>query len=238
MIAAHWVWEGATPLFPRDELILAALAHDAGWVGVERRIKLNQRGWPRTFTEMPLSDHFAIWEASIEAVVMQNRYAGLLTSKHCTALYEHRLRHIDDPPTDRTRIQDFLYKWYTWQDDLRAALTNHPYYAPAVQPDRLAENVRLLQVWDYLSLLLCVSPVHEQPLDDVPLQAGGRGILWLAADGLRDMTLDPFPLDKPLTLYVDARLIDGGPFVTNAAFWHWLADVPYEPLVFELRPPG
>lgn len=236
LIAEHWDWEGAAPLFPREELILAALSHDAGWARTERWLRLNRDGWPRTFTEMVLLDHFAIWDASIESVMMQNRYAGLLTSLHCTALYEYRLRYVEDTPDDRAQIHDFLDRWYTWQDALRAELTNHPYYAQAVQPDQLGENVRLLQVWDYLSLVLGMSPVHEQPLDDVPFQLGIRGILQLGPDGVRGMTLDPYPLDDALTIWLEARQLPDEPFASDEDFWAWMEDAPYQPLQFELKP--
>lgn len=235
-IATHWIGDGAMAFAPRDDLILAAHNHDAGWVDAERQIGLNAQGMPRTFTEMPLDGHFTIWEDSIQAVFYQNRYAGLLTSLHCTALYEQRLRFVADPPQDKARIEAFLDRWRCWQDDLTGVLANHPRYSLAVQPNQLAENVRLLQVWDYLSLLLCMSAVREQTLDDVPFNTGMRDTLQIASHGPRGMALDPFPLDEPLTFWIDARQVIGGPFDAASEFQALLADVPYQPLVFELVP--
>jgi hypothetical protein len=163
-----------------------------------------------------------------------NRYGGLLTSLHCAALYERRLRYLDDPPADRARIEAFLEARYTWQDELIAALKDHPRYALAVEADPLAENLRLLQVWDYLSLMLCMTPVHEQIVDDVPLGNSQRATLRIAANGSRGMVIDPFPLDGPLTLWIDARQVIGGPFADDAALRRALDDVPYRPLVFEV----
>lgn len=230
-IAVHWA-SGA--LSPREELLLAATYHDAGWVRAERQPRINPQGQPRTFTEMELDEHFGIWRSSIERVLNLNRYAGLLTSLHCAALYEQRLRFIDDPPKDRKRIEAFLAERYAWHESLIAALKDHPRYALAVEPDPLATNLRLLQVWDYLSLMLCMSPVHEQSLDNVPLGNGTRAALRIAASGTRGMTLDPFPLEAPLTLWIDARPVIGGPFENDAALQQALTDAPYRPLVFEV----
>lgn len=235
-IAAHWVGDGAMLLEPRGDLVLAATYHDAGWVDVERNPGLNDQGLPRTFTEMPMDDHFTIWTDSIEGVAFQNRYAGLLTSLHCTALYEQRLKYVADTPEDKVRIQAFYDQWQGWQAGMIAALQDHPIYAPFVQPDRLAENVRLLQVWDYISLLLTMSVVHDQALDDIPLNCGVRGSLQVGQLGERSLTLDPFPLDTPLRFWIDARPVCGGPFSTTADLQGALADVSYHVLAFDIAP--
>jgi hypothetical protein len=46
--------------------------------------------------------------------------------------------------------------------------------------------------------------------------------------------IDPFPLDGPLTLWIDARQVIGGPFADDAGLRRALDDVPYRPLVFEV----
>ncbi len=235
-IAEHWIGGDGKELSPRAELLLAATFHDAGWVKAERRPRINTQGLPRTFTEMDLDEHFDIWRSSIEAVFDMNRYAGLLTSLHCAALYEQRLLYLDDPAADRMRIRAFLDARYHWHTDLIAVLKDHPRYALAVEPEQLSDNLRLLQVWDYLSLMLCASPVFEQAVDDVPLATGHRGTLRLAANGPRGMLIDPFPLDAPLMLWLDARQVIGAPFGDDAALQKALDDVPYRPLVFEIRP--
>lgn len=233
-IAEHWV--GALSYTPREELLIAAYNHDAGWAAFEQQPRVNAQGWPRTFTEMDLDDHFTIWEHSIRAVFAQNRYAGLLTSLHCTALYDQRLRFLADPPDARKRIQHFLDTWRDWQKTLTAALAPHPRYGLAVEEARRTENLRLLQVWDYLSLLLCMSPVHEQALEDVPMANGERHVLTIAANGPRGIAIDPYPLDQPLTLWIDARQVIGGPFASDPALQQALESLPYKPLVFEITP--
>lgn len=234
-IALHWVGIDGMTLDPRDELIAATFTHDAGWSAAERALRINAAGKPRTFTEMDLDEHFTIWEDSIRAAYIQNRYAGLLTSMHCAVLYQQRLRFVADTPADRARIEAFLAQRRAWQDALIAALRGHPRYALAVDPDRLAHNLRLLQVWDYLSLVLCMSPIHEQTLEDVPLSDSLRGVLDIAGDGERGMTLTPFPLDQPLTLWIDARQVIGGPFDGDSDLHTALADAPYKPLAFEIH---
>ncbi len=231
-IAAHWQADFA----PREALILAALNHDAGWPEFEQHLRVNAEGWPRSFLEMGAEEHFTIWERSIWAMFVQDRYAGLLTSLHSAALYERRL-HVPpaDPAARQTEIEAFLGKWRAWQDEVIAALRDHPYYGPAVQPETLKRNLRLLQVWDYLSLMLCWGPVKEDTLAEVPLDDTAC-TLRLAGEGRRTMLLDPYPLDAPLTLWVDARQVVGGPFADDDALQRALAEVPYRPLMFEIKP--
>jgi hypothetical protein len=235
-IAEHWIGDGTLHYQPRAEVIIAAYAHDAGWAANEQQPRINAYGKPRTFTEMDLDEHFTIWTDSIHAVFVQNRYAGLLTSLHCSTLYEQRLHYLADPPAVQAKVRAFLAARREWEGALQATLNDHPLYALAMQPDPLAANLRLLQVWDYLSLLICMSPVHEQTLEDVPFTSGQHGTLYVSSGGARGMLLDPFPLDEPLTLWVDARQVLGGPFESDAALQDALDGVPYKPLVFEIAP--
>ena len=235
-IAEHWVGDGNMLVQPRDELIVAAYYHDTGWAATERQPRVNAQGKPRTFTEMDLEEHFTIWQDSIYGVFAQNRYAGLLVSMHCSALYDQRLRYIDDPPDDKARVKAFLGARREWERALIATLTDHPRYGLAVQSATLAHNLRLLQVWDYLSLLLCMGPVYEQVLEDVPFNEGQRDVLYVAAKGTRGLLLEPYPLDQSLTLWMDARQVMGGPFESDDALQRALCDVPYKPLVFEVAP--
>ena len=232
-IAMRW----AAPLpAPRDDLLIAAFCHDAGWFAAERTLRINEHGQPRTFTETDLEAHIAIWQDSIDAVFVQSRYAALLTSLHCSALYIMRLDFIDDPAPHRKRIAAFLDEQQAWQDALIDDLRHHPRYGLAVEPQALETNLRLLQVWDYLSLLVCMSTVHEQSIEDVPLDDGQRCTIQVAANGVRGMALAPYPLDAPMTVWIEARQVSGGPFASDAALQQALVDVPYKPLAFEFGP--
>jgi hypothetical protein len=90
-------------------------------------------------------------------------------------------------------------------------------------------------VWDYLSLVLCMTPVSQSALDDVPLGGGARGTLRISGDGARGMRLDPFPLDGPVTLRLDARPVIGAPFDSDSDLQHALAAAPYHSLAFTIE---
>lgn len=235
-IAEHWVGNGSLPLEPREELVLAAYAHDSGWAEAEKCPALNRYGQPATFTEMELDEHLTIWRRSIETVFPQSRYAALLVSLHCTALYEQRLRYVDDPPAQKTQIRSFVSERHAWEQRLISALETHPHYGLAVQHGHLALNLRLLQVWDYLSLLVCMGPVFEQTLEDVPVGEHERAILRIAANGPRGLALDPYPLDQPLAVWIDARPCAEETFDSVDAFRDRLAETSYKPLMLELEP--
>ncbi|MEW6578412.1 MAG: DUF3891 family protein, partial [Chloroflexota bacterium] len=60
-IAAQWngIARGASA--PREDLLIAAACHDMGWYTAEDQPRINAQGLPRTFIEMNLDEHFAIW---------------------------------------------------------------------------------------------------------------------------------------------------------------------------------
>ena len=235
-IAAHWIGTDACAVAPRAELMLAAATHDAGWLAADQQPHINAAGQPRDFMAMDLDQHFAIWRESIAAVFAQNRYAGLLTSLHACALYQMRLDAAGDPPEIREQIAAFLENQRAWEHALIVELSNHPHLSSHVAPDQLARNLRLLQVWDYLSLLLCMGPVREQTIKAVPLAENKNSAIHVAPHGHRGLALTPFPLDQPLTIWVDAQVLAGEPFSSDEALQQSLARAPYAPLALEVCP--
>ncbi|HML23834.1 MAG TPA: DUF3891 family protein [Aggregatilinea sp.] len=228
-IAARWA-ENGSPITPREELILAAIVHDTGWNAADQAPRLNDKGLPRSFMEMDLQEHMQIWQRSIWGAFAQNRYAGLLTSLHCSALYDMRLNEWNDSPEDREMIAAFLEAQRQWEHGVIADLRDHPRYGDAVAEERLAENLRLLQVWDYLSLLVCMGPDHEETIPNVPVEGGQRTTLRVKPAGTHTIRVEPFPLDTSLMVWIDARRLHGAPFDSDEALRRALDDAAYEPL--------
>lgn len=236
-IAAHWrPSPETTDLSLQEELRVAAQWHDDGWLASDQRPRINPNGLPRSFMEMDTDEHFKIWSGSIAGVFAQNRYAGLLTSLHCTALYELRLENFGDPPDVQAQIRSFLGRQHGWEEALITDLEAHPRYGAHVTPDALARNLRRLQVWDYLSLLLCMGPVPEMDIPDVPWGDDQRVTLHVRAGDNRSLLIDPYPLDGPLQMWIDAQPVDGAPFASSEALRAALERAAYLPLVLNVCP--
>lgn len=120
---------------PWEEVCLAAEQHDAGMAAWELAPTLNpETGLPRSFLELPLDEHLAIWRSAAPVVLTQSRYAALLVSMHGTALYERR--------RPGPEVDAFLSE----QRALQARL------GEGFDPEQVRRNQRLVWAWDSLSL--------------------------------------------------------------------------------------
>src|SRR5215217_2614691 len=76
------------PVLVREDVCLAAEQHDVGMARWDLAPSLNpETGRPRSFLEMELAVHLALWTAAPEHLLTQSRYAALLVSRHGTILY-------------------------------------------------------------------------------------------------------------------------------------------------------
>lgn len=144
---------------PHNSLLVAARHHDAGWRTWEDSTPnpLDDEGRPRDFMHMRLDDHLAIWRASIEQTTQSDLYAGILVSMHAVALYEARLASQPDPESVRAIIRAFVEQQLAWQAGMLPLLSDRPYYVERLAQGGLPADLKLLQVWDTLSLM-CAFP--------------------------------------------------------------------------------
>jgi Protein of unknown function (DUF3891) len=204
---------------PWEEVCLGAEQHDVGMTAWERAPTLNpDTGLPRSFMELTIDEHLAMWSSAAGLVAPQSRYAALLVSLHGTALYERRdLSRL--APADAERIRAFLAGQNVLQHQLRASL-----HADGAQVHR---NQRLVWTWDSLSLGLLLGWAPYE-IERVPA-AGGEVTL-----ALREGTLDPWPFGAPaVALRCEARRFRG-PFEDEAEMRAALAAAPWETIEIAL----
>ena len=196
------------PVEPWDEVCLAADQHDLGMAEWDAAPELNpETGRPYSFMEMPLETHLRLWTAAPARAMTQSRYAALLLSMHGTALYEMRdLARMSDADADRVR--EYLASQYELQERLSGGL----------DPDEVMRNQRLIWIWDFLSLGLC-------------LRWAGRSIEGLE---LREDTIEPWPFrDDTVALHTDGRRLEGT-FSDGEQMRAALREAPWVELRFEL----
>jgi hypothetical protein len=196
---------------PFEEVVLAATQHDAGMADWDAAPELNpETGLPQSFMEMELDTHLRLWTHAPHRVLPQSRYAALLVSMHGTALYE--MRDLDRMPEERAaKVRAYLDGQRALQERLGAGLDG----------DQVRRNQRLLWVWDFLSLALC-------------LRWEGRSVNGIEYTGT---TFAPWPLrDESVTLRTEGRRVAGrfaGVHEMRAA----LERAPWVPLEFQLSAP-
>jgi hypothetical protein len=198
-LARAWGGGAVLPLDPREEVCLAAEQHDVGMALWDVAPALNpETGRPRSFMEMELPVHLALWTAAPDRLLTQSRYAALLVSRHGTILYGRSdLSKMD--PGRAAQIRAFLAEGQALQARLAAEL--------GLGHAELERNGRLVFAWDWLSLALCL----DWDEGDTPLVAlaDGDGRLHYVptAEGA---TLDPWPFAVPeLTVHCEGRRLEG-----------------------------
>jgi hypothetical protein len=184
-MAARWA---AAPLIPRDSVVFATAHHDDGWIEWERAPRAEAgTGLPVDFLGVG-ADGIGIWERGARLVATHDPYAGILVSLHFCALVEAVARRR--PPEERAAIEAFLRGQRAFRESVADA-------GAAREPselERLGRNLRVLQILDYLSLVLCCGPATSgrvtTPGGDVPALT-----LSLEARGEREVALRPWPFE-------------------------------------------
>ena len=198
-LARGWGGPAVAPLEPREEVCLAAEQHDVGMALWDLAPALNPDSLrPRSFLEMELAVHLALWTAAPDHLLTQSRYAALLVSRHGTILYDRS--DLDAMAPERAEpIRAFLAQQRAVQARLIAEL--------GISEADVERNCKLVFAWDWLSLALCLGwDEGDTPL--VPLADGdGRLHFVPTEDGA---TVDPWPFAVPeLVVHCEGRRLEG-----------------------------
>lgn len=234
VLAGQWGNRDFAPPEPGASVLLAAAEHDSGWAEWEEAPGLNASGEPRHFTEMDLEEHLRIWRQGVGRMMGRDPYAALLISLHGAGLYRGRL---EDTPEARSQVEAFLSEQTGLQRQIRRRLREDPVYGQAVEETPLAHNARLIQVWDYLSLLLCCGRPEAQVIGAAPGRSPGERVdLSLYPRDEFTLRLKPYPFrESPLSLTVAGRAVRRGPFADREAFLDAFRQAPEETLTFRIE---
>lgn len=163
------------PVLP-DQTIHLIERHDDGWDLWEEAPESDD-GLPLNFTEIPSASHIAIWERSIGR--LQDPYHKLLVSRHACHLMSHKpgTEGFFDAQARRQRL---------WAQEI-----------PADTLARLHADFKLLQLFDWLSLLLAWKTDPTDQVAGMTIRPTPMGA-----------SFDPYPFgDAPLHVQVTGRWI-------------------------------
>jgi hypothetical protein len=197
LFAAHWGNEEFEKPRPYGSMVRAAMFHDRGWIRYETGPQLNpQTGKTPNYREVPTDPaQLAAFEWAGEWLSAIDAYAGLMIAKHRTGLWQGRYGVIKHPPAiQRGKLSPDIEAFIA-RSEVRQKNA-----AEKLDPDALAINYNLLQVWDLMSLYVCsterLKPDHIEP---APTSYCGRGSVAMTLTPLAERTiaLDPYPFDLP-----------------------------------------
>ena len=217
---------------PRASVATAARLHDIGWRHWEEAPRLNpDTGRPANFLDVVIDEHLRLYRLGIEEVEAVDPYAGMLVSMHAAGIYTGR--YGTQPALLLTRapaVQELVDAFIAEQEARYGAAKE----ALGVADDELWRNFLLLQVFDRLSLRLCLGdPAGMGPMEIV-LPDDGRLTVTLDGDVER---LDPWPFAvDELTVEVPTRTIALEGHADDAALQAAIAAAPVEVRRTTLRP--
>lgn len=220
---------------PAQDVYLAAALHDIGFLDWESAPTLNaQTGLPHSFRDLPAAAHFGLWSGSARQMMRFGRYVSLLVSLHFSNLAQnHRLRA---PAQEQEMKRRFLVEQEAHRTELLASLRDDGDYSPFVLADILERNSRLLAVWDWMSLAVCLGVEDAATMDTVPAAGGLLHISIRRKDALR-LQVEPWPFkgNQPLRIVCEGRRLEGT-FSDEAGMREALRQAPAALVKIELVP--
>jgi hypothetical protein len=164
-LAAQWGNRQFPPALPRDAVGIAAALHDKGWEVADAQPLFNAaQGRPTHFPEVPFDDHVRLYQPGVEEVTRIDPYAGLLVGMHWIGLYRQRWGRqpasaaAPADPGLAARVDAVVTaeecRWVELKKQLWPQAGRRSEFEA-----RVWTNYELLQVWDVLSLSLCMMPL-------------------------------------------------------------------------------
>jgi Protein of unknown function (DUF3891) len=219
---------------PWEPVEISTHHHDDGWAAWEEAPALHPDGRPVDFLTLAAAERVEIYRRSVAIVAPLDLFAGLLTSLHVTGLFLGRYdpdhaRAIDQlEPDDRALVARFVAEQETWRQEI----------VTRVDASNLWPQYHLLQVFDMLSLTLCMRPGEELEglsFEQVPFEPGADPVPMKVHRAGDRLVLSPWPLAvDEATVGVDARVLPTTRFRDVEAYRTALRTAPVEHLKFHL----
>jgi hypothetical protein len=227
-LAAAWGNDRFARPEPFGPLVTAAAEHDAGWADWEAAPTVDPATRrPYQFTDLPVAEHLAFYQRGVNAVAARDAHAGLLVNLHCQGLYNQRFGWAPEmtmrrlAPDQEAAVRRAIAALQAQERDLGRRVR--------IDVPALWEQYDLLQVYDLLSLILCMPPVRERIVGPLTVQPGGE----------EAVIVDPWPFrDATLTVRVAGRLIADRDYADDDDLQRELAEAEAATLRYNIKPLG
>ncbi|MGI8905609.1 MAG: DUF3891 family protein [Candidatus Sumerlaeaceae bacterium] len=198
LIAASWNYSGDKP---SDEVIQSIRRHDDGWKEADETPLVNAAGAPMNFDEGELARSTGIWSRSSQLLADEGKLVGAaLVASHFLYFAENTV----DLSKASARAAVAAGKFIAQQ---RALVQKAKSASSTISDSEFQKHLRLLQVCDAISILLCGDFIGEHQLVDVPYLDGSTTLnLSRKSDNLT-LTLSPLPFKKNLRDHVNCFIV-------------------------------
>lgn len=204
------LWRGASGDVRLSHSLLQAITlHDLPWQASDRTLRWDaQTQLPLDFLGYPLEERLCLYSKGLDALGEFHPYVGLLVSRHYAAF--KGLRGQGDFQRQEADRQQALLKKLSWM---------------VLDDNRLAVDLQYLQLFDLLSLYICLAapgvdassrPPWLWP-QDVFLAPDGvsYSLSWKAPDTLG---IEPFPFDDDAYVCVPYVEVQGVSFASKESW--------------------
>lgn len=221
-----------------EAFAFAAALHDIGWVDHDRQpIRDAETGLPRTFWDVPATEHTALWRTGVERLLAFGAYPALLVSLHARTIYDLTFDPRTASPENRAAVERFCAEQEAFRAGLEARLAGDPATAALVTVGALERARLLLLAVDQLSLNACWGVTGPVDVPDVPAKGGDtRHLVMRPGPEAETIIVDPWPFrTASVDGIVEARRLDG-PCPDPHALAAALEAAPRKHLVIRLQP--
>lgn len=228
--------------------VVAAARHDDGWAHWELAPRLREDGQPVDFIRIPVEQHVALYRRGIDLVQEEDPFAGLVASMHGERLYtrpfhpglDPRLGHLEG--RDRELAEDYVKHEHERQTLLAEAVVDMaggPMSSGDVAADA-EEAWRLLQVWDRLSLFVCMNALGSGASQPLPAVRGADGEdigIEVRTTSEDRIELDPYPFgEQPATFEIHVLRTYRRSWDDEVAYREAVRTARKETLAFQAHP--
>jgi hypothetical protein len=219
MFAANWGNDVFAPPRPYQSVVRGTIYHDAGWYRYEAQptYDVATKSTPGFFQVPADPIQLEAYQWAIDWVTDIDPYAGLLVSRHRTGLWSDRYHTMRNPPMRQRgplgdQVIAFVRREEALQEEAFKSLDRREFDI----------NYHNLQVWDFLSLYLCMNETPgPQTFDPVPTtyqQRDGTQMSVKALDAER-ISIEPYPFAvRPLRVCYAYKHLATHDFPSQAAF--------------------
>jgi Protein of unknown function (DUF3891) len=156
---------------------------------------------------VPMGEHLAFYRQGVDAVAARDAHAGLLVNLHCQGFHNRRFGTAPEmvmkqhPPGQESALRRALAALQTQQRELGRRVR--------VEEPTLWTQYELLQIYDRLSLSLCMPPLKDGDVGPAPVGVGGELVaLTLRPASEAEVIVEPWPFPDPaVAVSVPGRLV-------------------------------
>lgn len=218
----HWGNDRFERPAPLEPIALASALHDDGWRELDEEVQYDAgRQGPLHWRDVEVARHVVFYRKGINRIAAMDPYAGVLASMHGAGIYARRygtypVKMSKLQEAERSVIETFISEQETLQSVLKRRLWNLEERRSLFER-RLWTQYEWLQIWDRLSLFVCLNDLAKPAQDRLgptPVAVDGPALdLVVRGTGGGVVTVAPYPFAAPaVEVSVPARLIPDRPY--------------------------